>query len=142
MNEERQLWFQTLDADEREGSKNPLKRLVVSKQRRGLTASREPLGEQPNEDPIESLRKAVKTVQETRNEWKGQKRLRDGKVQSGFHKLLGTLDGYSNVLSMLPNNEYTALFCGAIKVLVKVRSLLLLHSPARAYTSIGLCKPC
>jgi hypothetical protein len=47
-----------------------------------------------------------------------------GRLRHYLHKLCQTLDSHSNLFDILPNqNQYCAIFCGAIKTLVKVGSI-------------------
>ena len=121
MQEERDLWLDIVEAEHEKRSKSIWRRRFVKTQpleRRTVSL---------NQPPIETIRDAIKEVRESQIKWKGKKRLNDGKVQGLFLRLFKNLDGYSNVLSILPSNEYTTVFCGAVKVLVEVRLKITWH---------------
>lgn len=123
MQKEKDLWLDIVEAEHGNHSKRLWPRRIVKTQpTESRTVSRD-------QQPIETIRDAIKEVRESQSEWKGKKRLADGKVQGVFLKLFQTLDGYSSVLSILPSNEYSSVFCGAVKFLVKVRleNLIIWH---------------
>jgi hypothetical protein len=116
LQKEKDLWLETVEAEHGNHSKRlwPTRRTVKTQPVESRTVNRD-------QHPVETIRDAIKEVRESQSEWKGKKRLADGKVQGVFLKLFQTLDGYSSVLSILPSNEYSSVFCGAVKFLVKVR---------------------
>lgn len=120
LKDEQQLWEKTFGIRE-EARRNPWNRILKSSRQKSQGSSTEKQDRQFDQNPIDSLRDVVESVQDSRSEWKGQKRMMNGKIQGGFQKLFKALDGYSNVLTILPSNEYTSLFVGAVKTLVKVR---------------------
>jgi hypothetical protein len=133
---ERELWLDLVDAEHEKDSKRTWRRRSVKTQppeKRTLNR---------DQDSIESLRDAIEAARESQVKYTGKKRLKDGKVQGCFLKLLKTLDGYSNVLSILPSSAYTSVFCGAVRVLVKVRLTITWH-PLRltiAHERVGSLK--
>ena len=53
--------------------------------------------------------------------WNSKKRLWNGKPQELFHRVCKTLDGHQTILSAIPdNNEYTSVFCAALKTVIQV----------------------
>jgi hypothetical protein len=69
---------------------------------------------------ITSLDELNKIISAAKGSCKGS-----GRLRHHLDKLCRTLDSHSNLFDILPNqNQYCSIFCGAIKTLVKVKSIV------------------